>query len=154
VAQYKTHVTFNMLLGYPLGAFLFFHYYSASHFLFALFSSSFLLSTMILNPDLDIANTFKLFSVRGMLTLPFRPYSYVFSHRGISHFPLIGTLTRLAYLALIFSIVFLCVYGQIPPKEYVITLYEKYAVPFWVVVVGIIYADLCHILLDGKKATT
>lgn len=151
MAKYRTHISFNLLIGYPLGAFLFLYYYSSSHPLFALFSGSFLLSTLILNPDLDIANSVKLFSVRGILTLPFRPYSYFFSHRGVSHIPILGTATRLFYLALLGFCVYLIAFGALPSREMLASLYARFSIPLWVVVVGFVYADLCHILLDGKK---
>lgn len=151
MARYKTHVTFNLLLGYPLGAFVFYHYYSSSHPLFALFSSSFLLSTLFLNPDLDIANSIKLFSTRGLLTLPFRPYSYVFSHRGISHFPIIGTITRLGYIALIGLLIYSVFLGEIPSLESLGLLYSQYRAVLFIAVIGFMYADLCHIILDGKR---
>lgn len=154
MAKYRTHVSFNLLVGYPLGAFLFFFYYSSSHFLFGLFSGSFLLSTLILNPDLDISHSVKLFSLRGLLTLPFRPYSYIFSHRGISHYPIIGTCTRIVYIGFFSFCIFLIIYGEIPTKKLITSLYEAYSTPFWVVLIGLIYADLCHILLDGKKTAT
>ncbi len=130
---YRTHVTVNLLLGLPLS--LAALKYSADlHFNeVASFAGAFIYGTLFLHPDLDIAHKTKLLSLRGILTFPFRPYSLIFSHRGISHLPIIGTLTRVAWLLAIFWLFSMPIWTM----------------PFfWFAVGGLAFADLCHILLD------
>ncbi|MDE3048256.1 MAG: DUF2227 family putative metal-binding protein, partial [Verrucomicrobiota bacterium] len=96
------------------------------------FVAAFLYGTFFLHPDLDIAYKIKLFSLKGLLTLPFRPYSYLFRHRGISHMPVVGTLTRVLWLSLLLWL--FC--GLTLP-------------PLWFALAGLAVADLFHILLDA-----
>ncbi len=151
MAKYRTHLSFNLLIGYPIGAVIFYIYCSQDHGYFALFSSAFLLSSLFFNPDLDIAHSCKLFSIRGLLTAPFRPYSFLFSHRGISHLPLIGTATRLAYLGALAVCIFICYEQTLPSFGFLHMLYDTYTQPIWIGISGLAYGDICHIILDGKK---
>ena len=48
-----------------------------------------------MNPDLGLVHKIKLFSLRGFITLPFRGYSKIFKHKGISHSFLLGSFTRI-----------------------------------------------------------
>lgn len=62
---------------------------------------SFLYATLYLSPDdLDLAKNVKLFSVRGILTLPFRGISNVLKHRGVSHNLLIAPFLKIFILLL------------------------------------------------------
>jgi uncharacterized metal-binding protein len=62
-----------------------------------LFSLSFLYGATLLSPDLDLADSDPVRSW-GIIQIIWRPYSRVFRHRGLSHAPVIGTLTRIVYL--------------------------------------------------------
>ncbi|MBX7066097.1 MAG: metal-binding protein [Parachlamydiales bacterium] len=128
---YRTHVAVNLVLGLPIAlAALKYSVPFTPQELFS-FSAAFLYGTLFLHPDLDIAYKIKLFSLKGLLTLPFRPYSYLFRHRGISHMPIVGTLTRVLWLGFFFWLVF----GWTLP-------------PLWFALGGLATADLFHILLD------
>ena len=62
-------------------------------------------STLYFNPDMDIAHKYRLFSIKGLLTLPMRLfYAPFFKHRGISH-TLLGTFTRLISMTVFLIIV-------------------------------------------------
>jgi uncharacterized metal-binding protein len=140
MANYKNHVRFNLLLALPLLVICIWYWIHPDLSKLLLFSLCFVLATLFLNPDLDLAYKIKLFSLRGVLTFPFRFYSMIFRHRGISHHPLFGTLSRLAWgggcywaLTLLFSI-------------HTPTLFSWTELVY--VLSGIFAADLCHLLLD------
>jgi uncharacterized metal-binding protein len=62
------------------------------------FAAGYLVGTFWLTPDLDLA-TSRPARRWGLLRLLWLPYAWLFPHRGISHRPLLGALTRLLYLA-------------------------------------------------------
>ena len=63
----------------------------------ATYAMAYLLSTFLLSPDLDLReNQSK--KNWGLLRYLWGPYAGLFKHRGISHTPFLGTLTRLIYL--------------------------------------------------------
>lgn len=94
---YRTHVRFNLLIALPVSLLVLAHFQGGSAERLIPFAGTFVYGTLFLHPDLDLARQVKLFSIKGLLTLPFRPYSYLFSHRGISHWPVIGTLSRIGW---------------------------------------------------------
>ena len=63
----------------------------------AVFALAYLFGTFLLSPDLDLKNNA---SARnwGLFRLFWRPYAALFNHRGISHMPFLGTLTRVLYV--------------------------------------------------------
>lgn len=69
-----------------------------------LFASAFLAGSLWLSPDLDLrANAAR--RRWGPLGFIWLPYAKAFRHRGISHSPLVGPLTRLLYLGLVLGAV-------------------------------------------------
>lgn len=132
--NYKAHVAVNVAVGLPLVLAALKYTVSFTPTELFGFSAAFLYGTLFLHPDMDIAYKTKLLSWKGLLTLPFRPYSLLFRHRGISHMPVIGTLTRVLWLWGLLWLFF----GWITPDW----------VPLWFVLGGLATADLCHILLD------
>src|SRR3989304_2034863 len=97
MALYKKHVKFNIFF-LPLILFFIFYIFKSSFLHLTIFSLTFIYSTLFMSPDLDLANQIKFFSIRGFFTLPFRFYSIFFRHRGLSHYPIIGSLTRILWL--------------------------------------------------------
>lgn len=69
----------------------------------SLFALGFVFSTFFFSPDLDIGPKKR----AKWLGLFLYPYSFFFKHRGMSHSILLGTLTRVTYLILIFFFVYL-----------------------------------------------
>jgi len=61
------------------------------------FASSYVLSTFLLSPDLDLHHSSPTQNW-GFLKMIWWPYSKLFKHRGLSHAPLLGTGSRLLYL--------------------------------------------------------
>lgn len=71
----------------------------------AIFVVAYLFGTFLLSPDMDL-NTSDPMKNWGLLRLLWRPYANVFKHRGISHMPILGTLTRVIYIVLLVYVVF------------------------------------------------
>jgi uncharacterized metal-binding protein len=62
------------------------------------FALAYLAGTYLLSPDLDLAEKGVRAGRRwGVLRLLWRPYGWLFRHRGLSHTWVLGPLTRLAY---------------------------------------------------------
>lgn len=65
-----------------------------------LFSLTYVGASLLLSPDLDLQRSAPA-RRWGVARFMWAPYAAVFRHRGISHSPLLGPLTRLIYLALV-----------------------------------------------------
>ena len=65
-----------------------------------IFTGAYTVASLFLSPDLDLARSDPARRWRGARFL-WRPYAALFRHRGISHSPLFGPLTRILYLAAI-----------------------------------------------------
>lgn len=146
---YKTHVKFNVFLGLPIFLFGLFHYEIKMEYILT-FSAFFIYSTLFMNPDMDLANKIKLLSFKGLLTFPFRIYSKIFRHRGISHQFLLGTLTRIIFLSF-FLVIPLILFDVVLSKQTLIYFCQKYEYYILFSFAGVCSSDLCHILLDLKK---
>ena len=149
MALYKTHTKFNLIL-LPIliiAIYKLFHPATSSIYIF---SSFFVYSTLFMNPDMDVSNQIKLFSLKGFFTLPFRFYSIIFKHRGISHSLFWGTLTRVLFLAAFFISILLIFNFSIPTKTDIIKFYFNYKPFILYGFFGIFLADICHLLLDIK----
>ena len=136
--SYRTHVRLNLFFALPLFCYEILTKECLADA--ACFSLGFTYSTFFLHPDLDLARQIKLFSLKGLLTLPFRPYSWLFHHRGISHWPLIGTMTRVLWLGAILGIVLHLIDTKMP------VLHLNPAL-LWMLA-GLSAADLMHFALD------
>ncbi|MEX0962296.1 MAG: DUF2227 family putative metal-binding protein [Simkaniaceae bacterium] len=145
IASYKKHTQFNLLFALPLflGLAFYLNLFTWNQALF--FSGAFIYGTLFMSPDVDVANQIKLFSFRGLMTLPFRPYSFFFKHRGLSHKPILGTLTRLIWLLIILAFCF-----WIFDRSSFISIDElkNYKTPILYASLGFILSDLCHLILD------
>ncbi|NPA80552.1 MAG: hydrolase [Thermotogae bacterium] len=149
----KVHDAVNTILtfaavpvGYRLG-------FSAEDL--TLFALGSLFATFYLSPDLDLEGTRP---VRrwGRLAFIWRPYSALMPHRGVSHYPFLGILTRLGYLFVVFSLLWAMVVGTLhyfglsPPNLNLRALWEPDVwVPFSV---GALFADTLHIFLDWAQS--
>ncbi|MBN1875920.1 MAG: DUF2227 family putative metal-binding protein [Anaerolineae bacterium] len=68
------------------------------------------LSSILISPDLDMEERtisesliFRVSSILGMLWMAlWYPYALMAKHRGVSHIPIFGTLTRLLYIAVVY----------------------------------------------------
>lgn len=138
---YKTHNRFNIALVLPVlvaAQIAIFKFQSQEVIIFAI---AFIYTTLFANPDMDLASKIKLTSLRGFLSFPFRLYSKVFKHRGLSHHVLWGSLTRIMWIGAFFAFLmwFLGIKWQLFPAN---TLY------IYIALFGIFSADIAHIALD------
>jgi uncharacterized metal-binding protein len=151
--KYKTHCYFNSLFALPL-LILFLYLLKTESKYLAIFSCSFIYSTLFFSPDLDLIHKIKLFSIRGILSLPLIGYSKVFKHRGFSHLIVFGTLSRIVWAALI-VFVFLAILLSFERanfiKEGVLNFIKEEKTSFFYLFLALFCADGCHILLDKVK---
>lgn len=147
MALYKTHVRFNVCLALPLCLGGLFMVVEPQIEYMATFSGCFLYGTLYMNPDLDLIGQIKLFSLRGLLTLPFRFYSAVFKHRGLSHHFLWGTCTRLLWLmGVAFGVIY--VNNIAFRHEEFLSFVMRNKQYFLYGLAGLFFADLSHLFLD------
>lgn len=143
---YRTHVSVNLLLSLPLSIAALKYTLKLSPEDFVSFAGAFIYGTFFLHPDLDLAKNIRLFSFKGLMTLPFRPLSYFMKHRGISHAPIFGTLIRVLWLMIFLSIIMSLLDWSYPQ----ITNIWSYSV-LWLALCGLATADISHIILDKYK---
>jgi len=111
-----------------------------------LFAGAYVFSSLLLSPDLDLkANGAR--KRWGPLGFIWGPYARAFRHRGASHGLVVGPLTRLAYLAVVF--------GTVAVALSYIGLTVPTAAPGWItpraigVLIGGLYLpNVLHVLLD------
>ena len=147
MANYKTHTGFNLFFALPTLIGLGYYFFQPPEKALITFTVTFIYATLFMNPDLDLVHQIKLFSVRGFITLPFRGYSKIFKHRGISHSFLLGSVTRIIWL----SSILLLVGFSFSFSEYLFSFYEHFKTYFIYALIGICLADWSHLLLDTKK---
>lgn len=151
MAMYKEHAKFNIFIALPILLGAMYYFLHPVRDLMLTFSGAFVYSTLFMNPDLDLANQIRLFSIRGFLTLPFRSYAKFFSHRGLSHNVVLGSLTRIAWLMGWACLIFLALYKTLPSKGTLLSFYKHYHPFILYALAGVCLADWGHLLLDRKK---
>ena len=113
----------------------------------ACMAGGYLLSTAGVNPDQDIGHG-RIFAERGGLWGSFlyywtKPYGWMFTHRGISHTHVVGTITRVLFLGLwALPLVPILVFGI---DWRVVTAYSAWTF------LGLTLADSMHIAADGGR---
>ncbi len=151
MSNYKTHTKFNLFLALPILTAIGYYTLHPSTILLSTFAGVFAYCTLFMSPDLDLAHQIKLKSLRGFFSLPFRFYSKIFKHRGLSHSALFGSLTRILWLAGIALLTFYLVYSVLPDERTFVRFYGHYKYLIWYGFAGICLADWCHLLLDYTK---
>lgn len=152
MSNYREHAKFNLLVALPLligGMYYFLHPHP--HQLIT-FTGAFIYSTLFMNPDVDLAHQIRLVSLRGLLTLPFRSYSKLFKHRGLSHHLILGSFTRIGWLLLWAVVIFYATYKAFPETNTFLSFYKKYQFYFFYGLGGICLADWGHLFMDRKKS--
>jgi uncharacterized metal-binding protein len=94
-----------------------------------------ILTGVVITPDMDLAENF---SGEPFWYL----YGRLFKHRGVSHWPVVGTLTRIAYTA-VFLVPFIWLFGY----GWWLVLQIRTGF-FFVWLAGLSAADTLHYLLD------
>ena len=151
MAQYRTHAKFNLLIALPLLLFAAYYFLSPKTELLLTFGAAFTYSTLFMNPDLDLTHQIRITSIRGILSLPFRLYSRVFKHRGLSHHIIFGSLTRILWLAMCAALVLLILYQTLPDRGTLLKFYSRHEAFILYGLAGVCFADWGHLLLDIKK---
>lgn len=151
MAQYKQHVKFNLLIALP--AFLLASYYllHPSLNLLIAFAAIFIYSSLFMNPDLYKAHQTRFLSIRGLLTLPLRPYSLLIRNRRLSHHIIFGTLTRILWAALLTFLAFLIIYKSIPSKRALVHFYKHYELFILYGLAAVCLSDWCYLILARKE---
>ncbi len=146
--QFRTHTRFNLLLAYPFLLIFLIHFGTNNFSNLFCFSICFIYSTLFMSPDVDVANKIKFFSIRGILTIPFRLYSMFFHHRGISHHVIFGSITRIIWLCLFFILLFLIYDISFINKFSFIKFIKKNHEYIMYGCIGIFLSDILHLFLD------
>ena len=151
MSQYKEHSKFNIFVALPILLAATFYFMHPHRDLLLTFAGTFIYSTLFMSPDMDLAYQIRLFSLRGLFSLPFRSYAQFFSHRGLSHNIILGSATRILWLAGWGLLIFFAVYKALPTKSTVLKFYKHNESFILYGLAGICLADWCHLLLDRKE---
>ena len=149
--NYRTHSLTNLFLILPFATWGAYRLFEPAQEEGATFIGCFIYATLFMSPDVDLAHQNKLFSLKGLLTLPFRLYALLFSHRGLSHMPIVGTLTRLIYLSVLSLIIYVLVYQTIPSFSTLLELIKSHKALILWGLFGAFLADIAHETLDCFK---
>jgi uncharacterized metal-binding protein len=167
VPNAKKHKKINLILLPLLLVLIYFFYPNELHIIIG--TLFYVYATFWFNPDADITNQTKMFSINGLMTLPMRlSFAPFFKHRGISH-SFLGTLLRILCLG-VFVLATLYLYllvskfvatGFITTSDLLKTLINtgvgghtiigfiiKKKAYFVAGLIGIIISDFVHILSD------
>jgi uncharacterized metal-binding protein len=113
------------------------------------FSVAFWAGTLLLSPDLDLAEqNVSSKKAWGLLGFLWYPYGVLFSHRGLSHTWVVGPLTRLVYLALLLLPVVLLIWWFMPKLIH----WEQFSFQYehWIsALVGYYLSQWLHLVADG-----
>lgn len=150
MANYKTHCNFNLCVVLPVSIAGVLWFVSPSERLLLTFTLAFVYGTLFMSPDMDLANQVKLYSLKGILTLPFRSYALAFRHRGLSHSWLLGTLTRVLWLMIFITLLLYGIYSIYPSSHALYAFFHSYQGELTYAFAGLMIADWGHLLLDGQ----
>jgi len=113
----------------------------------AAFVGAYLFGTLLMSPDLDLDRC-RPSSNWGILRFLWHPYARAFKHRGLSHVPIFGTLTRVLYLLLVAGVVVLIVRVAFGLRVS-LPAFERTDLGFVLALaVGLCLSDLLHIAVD------
>ena len=108
----------------------------------SLFIIGFFIGTVLLSPDIDLKS-----EPARRCGIACTPYRKIFSHRGISHHWLWGTVTRILYVIVIIGVLAgLVSILNLPLPD--ITIVLKHPFEILMVVVGLFLSNLLHTITD------
>lgn len=153
--RFNFTVLFIILAGYVLSEF--YHTYSSwsiDRSFMASFTAAFVIGTLFITPDLDLAENQVLAKKNwGILGRIWIPYGYVFSHRGLSHAWFLGPLTRLIYLAGLVGLIFITTFIVTDTTGFTlgITINAHFPTPTVLLggIIGFYVSQWTHLLADG-----
>lgn len=107
------------------------------------FAAGYVVGTFWITPDLDLTTSRprRRWKLLGVLWLP---YAWLFSHRGLSHRPLLGALTRVLYLAALAGLGLWALDRLGYHWQFSVSLSRGWLSFF----AGLLLADVLHLLLD------
>jgi uncharacterized metal-binding protein len=108
------------------------------------FTLAYAFSMLFLSPDLDLARSRASRRWRTARIL-WIPYALVFRHRGLSHHPLLGPATRIAYLG---AVVALAVAAAVVGIGVPLNLVPPSTGPLLGALVGLYVPNLTHVVAD------
>ncbi len=120
------------------------------------FAAGYLFGTFLLSPDNDIYHSRPVKRWK-FLKIIWKPYTKIFSHRGVSHYPIIGSITRLFYLSIVAFLFYIILY--ILTEKFFpdfnkffsqITINQNmFLSPFFVsFLIGLFLSEIIHIIVD------
>ncbi|MFN7064688.1 MAG: DUF2227 family putative metal-binding protein [Aquificaceae bacterium] len=133
-------------------------YYTPKEF-YLPFTLGYLFGTFLLSPDLDLPKS-KSSKRWRRLRLVWRPYQLLSKHRGLSHFPILGTALRFGYLFLIFLFSYFVLLGlslrYIPSLQGLLFSFDPFSLISYVAekeetfyfALGLVISEVFHIFLD------
>lgn len=151
MASGKNHDFLNLI---SLPIFL----YGVPHQYFIYFGSAYVLSTVLLSPDIDLHHS-KPSKRWKMFKVFWYPYRKIFKHRGLSHAPIFGTITRHIYFAIVLILIYILTiyilkflgYSNIMAKytEHILIFIKRITTEeaLWFIL-GAVMADIVHIFWD------
>ncbi len=149
MASGKNHDFLNFL---TLPIFL----YGVPHEYFLDFAVGYVISTIFLSPDIDLKHSHPTKRWK-ILKYFWRPYQKILKHRGLSHTPFVGTITRYIYVLFIISIVYVLSFYAFKSLIHKTLISSKHLTAYiehipkkdiiWFVIGGVL-ADIVHIFWD------
>lgn len=130
---------------------------------FSGFVSGYIVGTFFLSPDNDIYHSRPNRRWR-LLRFIWIPYTKIFSHRGISHLPVIGSALKILYLLAVFSVLLVFLAGilyfvkpdllngidDISLKQMLFYVKHPFTVSF---IIGLVLSEIVHIVTDMVYST-
>ena len=109
----------------------------------SLFIIGFFIGTVLLSPDIDLKS-----EPARRCGIACTPYRKIFSHRGISHHWLWGTVTRIIYVLVIIGLLTGLVFAlKLPLPD--ITVVLKHPFELFMIVLGLFISNLLHTVIDA-----
>ena len=117
------------------------------------FIAGYLFSLFFLSPDLDLHRSMAK-RAWGPLGFIWKPYDWLFDHRGFSHSLLFGTATRLLYLFIMIGLPALAVlwrFDVIAPETWTLEDIHPWLPAVAGFIAGAYVPDMIHVLVDKLK---
>ncbi|SNZ07170.1 Uncharacterized metal-binding protein [Persephonella hydrogeniphila] len=129
---------------------------------FSGFVGGYLVGTFFLSPDNDIYHS-KPNRRWKLLRFIWLPYTKIFSHRGVSHLPVVGSVLKILYLLILFLLLLSILAGvlyfskpdllnsiDIPQQQLMFYIKHPFTVSF---LIGLILSEIVHIITDMIYST-
>lgn len=117
----------------------------------AVYGSSYIFSSLLLSPDLDLASSQTL-KRWGPLRGFWLPYQKIFRHRGLSHNLILGPATRIVYLLFILTLLawiinYLLIWFEFPGLQFM-PAFRVIGNWLLITIIGLYIPNFLHIICD------